>query len=32
MPVSVKENNGDLFSEDNGFVDEVFANEWEIVR
>ena len=32
MPVSVKENNGDLFSEDNGFLDETFGNEWEIVR
>jgi hypothetical protein len=25
-------NNGDLLSEDNGFVDEVFGHEWEIVR
>ena len=32
MPVSVKENNGDLFSEDNGFLDEAFGNEREIVR
>ena len=32
MPVSVKENNGDLFSEDNGFLDETFGNEREIVR
>ena len=27
----VKGNNGDLLSEDNGFLDEVFGNEWEIV-
>jgi hypothetical protein len=32
MPVSVKENSGGLFSEDNGFLDETFGNEWEIVR
>ena len=32
MPVSVKENNGDLLSEDNGFLDEAFGNEWKIVR
>jgi hypothetical protein len=24
--------NGDLLSEDNGFFDEAFGNEWEIVR
>jgi hypothetical protein len=28
----VKDNNGDLLSEDNGFFDEAFGNEWEIVR
>jgi hypothetical protein len=28
----VKDNQGDLLSEDNGFVVEVFGNEWEIVR
>jgi hypothetical protein len=28
----VKDNHGDLFSEDNGFLDEAFGNEWEIVR
>ena len=27
-----KDNNGDLVSEDNGFLDEAFGNEWEIVR
>ena len=27
----VKDNNGDLLSEDNGFLDEAFGNEWEIV-
>ena len=32
IPVSVKDNNGDLLSEDNGFLDEAFSNEWEIVR
>ena len=24
--------NGDLLSEDNGFLDEAFGNEWKIVR
>ena len=28
----VKDSNGDLLSEDNGFFDEAFGNEWEIVR
>ena len=28
----VKDNTGDLLSEDNGFFDEAFGNEWEIVR
>ncbi|HEU0047982.1 MAG TPA: hypothetical protein VFQ43_10310 [Nitrososphaera sp.] len=28
----VKDNNGDLLSEGNGFLDEVFGSEWEIVR
>jgi hypothetical protein len=28
----VNDNNEDLLSEDNGFVDEAFGNEWEIVR
>ena len=28
----VKDNNGDLLSENNGFFDEAFGHEWEIVR
>jgi hypothetical protein len=28
----VKDNNGDLLSEDNGFLDEAFGDEWEIGR
>ena len=27
-----RDNNGDLFSDDNGFLDEILGNEWEIVR
>lgn len=27
----VFDHNGDLLSEDNGFLDEVFGNKWEIV-
>ena len=30
--VNPRRNNGDLLSEDNGFLDETFGNEWEIVR
>jgi hypothetical protein len=28
----VKDNDGDLLSEDNGFLDEAFGIEWEILR
>jgi hypothetical protein len=31
-PPLVKNKNGDLLSEHNGFLHEVFGNEWEIVR